>query len=248
MIYRYDGSFAGLLSVLHRIFAWREAPTAINAGDPAQDDLFAASATVATDPGRAEALLAAVDEHLSADTARNLHHAFFSETEGIEMTLYRYLAFGWKARSALDEHIARPEVAAVHRLVRRVGGEAHRFKGLVRFRETGDGLLYAPISPDHFVLPLVAPHFAARLAGERWLIHDVQRAKGVLYREGTWILADLQVEAAPRLSKAETGWQDLWRCFFRHIAIAERANPHRQRSCMPMKYWQYLVEMEGEKS
>ncbi len=243
MIYRYDGSFAGLLSVLHRIFAWREAPTAINAGDPAQDDLVAAPATVATDPGRAEALLAAVDEHLSADTARNLRHAFFSETEGIEMTLYRYLAFGWKARSALDEHIARPEVAAVHRLVRRVGGEAHRFKGLVRFRETGDGLLYAPISPDHFVLPLVAPHFAARLAGERWLIHDLRRGRGALYDGRRWILADLEIENPPTLSAEELAWQDLWRRFFHRIAIAERLNPRQQRSCMPMKYWTYLVEM-----
>ncbi|WP_429884291.1 TIGR03915 family putative DNA repair protein [Geoalkalibacter halelectricus] len=245
LTYHYDGSYAGLLSVLHRIFSWRETPAAISAGAPAQEDLFSAPAQVATDPERADLLLAAIREHLSPETPAFVRHAFFSETAGVEMAIYRYLAHGWKVRRRLDDDLACPAVAEVHRLARRVRGEAHRLKGLARFRETADGLLYAPLEPEYFVLPFLAAHFAERLGQERWLLHDVRRAKGVLHEQGRWVLADLEVEEAPSLSAEEEHWQGMWRTFFSRIAIAERVNPRRQRGFMPMKYWKYLVEMDN---
>lgn len=241
--YHYDGSYAGLLSVLQRIFAWRETPAAISAIEPAQEDLFAAPVYVATDAEQADKLLAAIRAHLSPETSAFVRHAFFSEAVGVEMALYRYLAHGWKVRRRLDDDLACPAVAEVQRLALRVRREAHRLKGLTRFRETADGLLYAELAPDYFVLPLLAPHFAERLGAERWLIHDVCRGKGVLYQAGRWVLADLRLEDPPQYSAEEAQWQDLWRIFFQRIAIAERANPRLQKSCMPMKYWTYLVEM-----
>lgn len=244
LTYHYDGSYAGLLSVLHRIFAWRETPAAISCALPDQADLFAAPVSVATDPRRADQILAAVRTHLSPTTAANLRHAFFSEAPGLEMALYRYLAHGWRVRRRLDEDLANPAVAEAQRLAQLVRSEAHRLKGLARFRETAEGLLYAPLEPTHFVLPLLAPHFAERLSAERWLLHDLRRGQGVLHEQGRWVLADLRVEAPAQLSAAEARWQELWRTFHRRIAIAERVNPRRQRGFMPMKYWKYLVEME----
>ena len=244
LTYHYDGSYAGLLSVLQRIFAWRETPTEICVAAPAQDDLFSTAAQVATDLQRADQLLSAIRTHLSPDSATFVRHAFFSEVPGVEMAIYRYLAHGWKVRRRLDDDLACPAVAEVQRLAQRVRRESHRLKGLARFRETDEGLLYAPLEPEHFVLPLLAPHFAERLGQERWLIHDVRRSKGVFYAEGRWVLADLNVHASPQFSAEESHWQQLWQTFFARIAIAERANPRQQKSFMPMKYWKYLVEME----
>lgn len=244
LTYHYDGSYAGLLSVLRRIFEWRETPAAIRACEPAQEDLFAAPVFVATDAQQADKLLAAIREHLSPETSAFVLHAFFSEADGVEMAIYRYLAHGWKVRRRLDDDLACPAVAEVQRLALRVRREAHRLKGLTRFRETADGLLYAELEPDYFVLPLLAPHFAERLGAERWLIHDLRRDKGVLYQDGRWVLADLRLDEPPQFSAEEAQWQALWRTFFQHIAIGERANPRQQKSCMPMKYWKYLVEMQ----
>lgn len=246
MHYRYDGSYAGLLTVLQRCFAWNEVPEGIARGEALQADLFAEVVTVATDPARAGELLTAVRSRLSAQTPGNLRHAWLSEAPGVELALYRYLACGWQVGRRLDAHLARPEVAEVQRLALRVRREAHRLLGLVRFRQTDDGLFYAPLEPDHFVLPLIAGHFAARLAGQRWLIHDRRRHCGILCDGKSWVLADLELHAEPDNSADERVWQGLWRQFFRHIVIAERRNPRQQRQCMPMKYWKYLVEMEGE--
>ncbi|WP_305044714.1 TIGR03915 family putative DNA repair protein [Geoalkalibacter sp.] len=244
LTYHYDGSYVGLLSVLYRIFSWRETPATISAVLPPQDDLFAAPLSVPADPSRADQLLAAIRAHLSPETASFVRHAYFSEAPGVEMALYRYLSHGWRVRRRIDDDLADPAVAEVQRLAQAVRREAHRLKGLARFRETSEGLLYAPLEPAHFVLPLLAPHFAERLSAERWLLHDVRRGQGVLYENGRWVLADLQVEEPPQFSEEEALWQDLWRTFHRRIAIAERVNLRRQRGCMPMKYWRYLVEME----
>jgi hypothetical protein len=37
----------------------------------------------------------------------------------------------------------------------------------------------------------------------------------------------------------------LWRAFHRHIAIPDRLSRRRQRQFMPLKYWEYLVEMQA---
>lgn len=244
MEYRYDGSYAGLLSVLQRCFAWNEVPEDINRKALDQADLFCQIVEVATEPPSARRLLSRVRCELGREVERNLRHAWLSEAVGVEVDLFRYLQLGWQLGPALDEHIACSEVARVHGWALKVRREAHRLKGLVRFRRTADGLYYAPLEPDHFILPLLGGHFADRLAGERWLIHDRRRGCGLLGEGGRWTLAVLELHAEPQLTAEELCWQGLWQQFFRQIAIAERANPRQQRQCMPMKYWKYLVEME----
>lgn len=243
MIYRYDGSYAGLLTVLYRIFARREAPDDIVRHEPEQAELFAAFFESNTEPELAARLSAAIRDHLGAETAANLRDAFLSAQGGKEMDLYRYLKFGWRVRRELDRHLTDPAVAAVHRAAYRTRHEAHRFKGLLRFRETEDGLLYAPFRPDADILASLAAHFAIRLGDRRWLIHDVRRDLGALYDGRHWAIGALTLETAPTFSAEEDQWQELWRAFFDHIAIPERANPRLQKRFMPMRYWEFLVEL-----
>lgn len=246
MHYRYDGSYSGLLTVLQRCFAWDEVPEVIDGGGAAQAGLFAEVVEVATDPVTARQLLQRIRRDLDRESERNLRHAWCAEVPGKELALYRYLASGWRLGRRLDELIARPEVAAVHARALKVRREAHRLLGLVRFGRTAEGLYYAPLEPDHFVLPLLGAHFAARLGNERWLIHDRRRGCGLLGDGRHWTLATLEQHAEPQHTADEEYWQGLWKTFFRHIAVAERSNPQQQRQCMPMKYWKYLVEMEEQ--
>lgn len=58
--------------------------------------------------------------------------------------------------------LAAPEVRRVRDLSDRVGQERHRLTGFLRFRETANGVFYAPCSPDNDVVELLMPHFAAR--------------------------------------------------------------------------------------
>lgn len=127
------------------------------------------------------------------------------------------------------------------------GNEAEKFKGIVRFSELAEGMLYAPIHPTHHVLPLIVRHFQKRLSCEEWAIHDVGRHVAAYYdgKQVTIVRVEsLKTDIA--YSQDEEGFQQLWRDYYRHMAIRERNNPTAQRSFLPKKYWAYLTEMSGK--
>ncbi|MFQ9401188.1 MAG: DUF4130 domain-containing protein [Dialister sp.] len=47
----------------------------------------------------------------------------------------------------------------------------------------------------------------------------------------------------PRHSGTEEEFRNLWRGYWKHMAIDERWNPDLQRSFLPKKYWTCLTEM-----
>lgn len=104
-----------------------------------------------------------------------------------------------------------------------------------------------PIHPTHHVLPLIVRHFQKRLSCEEWAIHDVGRHVAAYYdgKQVTIVRVEsLKTDIA--YSQDEEGFQQLWRDYYRHMAIRERNNPTAQRSFLPKKYWAYLTEMSGK--
>jgi probable DNA metabolism protein len=246
MIYFYDSTFFGLLTVFSKVFTEGKEPEDILRLEGPQADLFSRFQLVQTDPEKAARFLAAVERRLSRESVRNVFHAFLSEKPGIEIALWRYLALGRRVGWRLDADLAHPDVLAVHRPAQRFRGEAHRMKGLLRFREMGGGLLYAPMSPDGNVLPLISPYFAACLPRERFLIHDERRRLGAFCDGGRWEVGEVELESIPEPSPDEEVVGRLWRRFFSELAIPVRRNKRLQKGRMPMKYWKYLTEMEGQ--
>jgi hypothetical protein len=56
-------------------------------------------------------------------------------------------------------------------------------------------------------------------------------------------MRSLPDEIAARLSMdCDPGIETLWRTYFRRIANPERRNPRLQRTLMPARYWDTLVE------
>jgi len=125
----------------------------------------------------------------------------------VELLLWRYLERGLSVGRALDGMLAHAEVLPVWKLARAVGREAHRYKGLVRFRELVDGSWYAAIEPEHRILPLIAHHFTARFADQRWIIHDMRRDTALIfdpaYRRP--LLMDMAVTGPAPLAQRNTG-------------------------------------------
>jgi len=92
-------------------------------------------------------------------------------------------------------------------------------------------------------LMLLVPHFVDRLGSVSWVIHDVLRHQAVIYDTHHWRLVHCDEKKEAALSPNEKNCQDLWREYFRTIAIPSRANPKLQRQFLPERYWKYLVEM-----
>ncbi|WP_298268664.1 TIGR03915 family putative DNA repair protein [Geobacter sp.] len=244
MIYRYDGTFAGFLSAAARAREPGARPEAITDREPEQQGLFTAVVEVPTDRDRAEELYALIRRTLSPGALQTLRHAFHAGDPGREILIFRYLMLGLATGRDFDAMLAHPEVIPVWKLARAVGREAHRYKGLVRFRHLEGDVWYAALEPDHRILPLIAPHFAARFADQRWIIHDPRRGEAVVFDPARreWAETPLEATGPLPLSAGEELFRNLWQRYFERLAIAERRNPKLQRQNLPLKHRRHLPE------
>ena len=146
---------------------------------------------------------------------------------------------------------ADPVIERVRRIHRQVGSETHRLKGLLRFEELPDGLLWANCEPVFNVTPLLVSHFQARMKNHRWVICDVKRETAVYYDGGRIRSAELEPVVITSLKNRgqlpgrtadSDGFVDLWGTFFKSVTIEDRKNPKLQRQCMPKRFWKWLPE------
>lgn len=254
MIFLYDGSFDGLLSALAAAVDVPDGDLTVAPERNWQPSLLEDVCRVGTKPKVAEGFLERVRREVSGEATRHLLHVWCSEQPGIESVLLEYARLAFRHGAAVDGYHTHPAVREIERVVRRVTCEAHRLKGLLRFRRMPDGSFYAPLAPDANVALLVGWHFQHRLGAERWVIHDVKRNLGVFWDRqrlevaevvaGTPSAVALEAETPPPgvFHREEILYQQLWRQYFEVIAIPERTNPDLQRKCMPRRYWAYLIE------
>ena len=80
------------------------------------------------------------------------------------------------------------------------------------------------------------------MTNENWVIHDVKRGIGALYNTREWLIQDIKIQDDLLLREEEEEYQQLWKAYFKSIAIETKINPKLQKRCMPMRYWKHLVE------
>ncbi|MGE5544298.1 MAG: TIGR03915 family putative DNA repair protein [Bacillota bacterium] len=254
MEYLYDGSFDGLLTCIYHHY-YLEAATGIYQRESYQPTLLFSSMTVETDPALATRVYRAIEEKISSNALETVYRVYLSSSPQKENLILGYLRLGFRMGAKVDLFHSHPDVYPVHTLERKVTGEAHRLLGLVRFADTGS-FLYAVISPDHHVLPLMADHFVDRLAGERWIINDKKRKLAIIYHgidhgnyespiQSKWFMTDFPYNLDGTLTEEEQYWQGLWQTYFQKISIASRYNPRLQSRCVPYRYRKHLVEFQA---
>lgn len=243
----HDGSTDSMLAAISRAIASGRAAAVAPAAD---GSLFADEGeAVPADPAAADALLGRIGRDLGGDWVRRILRLLCSEEEGADDTALRVLALALERGPAVMGFHANPDVRRASAVDRRVAGEVHRLKGLLRFRRLASGRLWGPVEPRANVIAMVAPHFLRRLGAERWLIHDAVRGFGAGGEPGggvrPWDAGEIEAELRGGLEASETAYQGLWRTYFDAIAIRTRSNPRAQRRAMPARYWACLVEHPG---
>lgn len=143
-------------------------------------------------------------------------------------------------------HLSHPSVEKVFELSRRVGGEAHQFKGFLRFRELENGVLFAQIEPKSQVLTCIAGHFSDRLPLENFMIYDRSHKMFVVHEaRHQWVLVldeEADMEKMNRVSASQIEYERLWKGFCESISIKERENLLLQRQNLPLRYRKNVVE------
>lgn len=253
MLYRYDGTFDGLMTAVYDAFYARipveQAHFTMNENMVSLtlwDDNH--EIAVITDSIKARKVIQALVAQVGYDAYDYSYHVFLSCEPGREDLIFQYIKLCFAKGPEVFRMWAHPVAGEVLRISRKVSREWQHMLGFLRFQELESGALFAEISPTNNVIELMAPHFADRLPNERFMIYDSSRQIACVYAPEKGLLFTDQIPpeliAIKEHSATEPMYQDLWRAFFKAIAIEGRYNPKCQQNFLPKKYWKHLTEMQ----
>ncbi|GEO06720.1 DNA metabolism protein [Adhaeribacter aerolatus] len=254
LIYLYDGTFEGLLTVIFEIYERKAAPAQIVCRKAELPGLFTQTIPVITDEAKADRVWIGLGKKISAAARSQLYKAFLSEQPQTAMLIYQYAQLTFASAVSIEDNFAADCVRELAQINKQVFRESHRMEAFIRFQKTADDLFYATIVPDFNVLPLISEHFRKRYADQRWLIYDTARHYGLYYDLEKVSQINLDKEIADRsgnlpaniLEEQEHLYQKLWQTYFHHVNIPERKNRKLHLRHMPLRYWKYLTEKQPQ--
>lgn len=240
MIYNYDGTYDGLMTVIFE--KYKEIGKCEISKESDQVN-FLESEFVETNLLEAQRVITAIKDNIGDEFLADSYKVFKSKDESKEETI----AITVKSCLIYDTtYLGSSKKAAVkfRQVIRNFNHEVHTYKGLVRFREIQDNYLLAEIEPENDILEHLTPHFLKRMPNEKFIIYDKNRKIASLCQKGSWEIVEiLKMNGVD--SKEEEIFKDAWQGFYKAIGIEERKNQKLMISNMPKKYWKYLPEKQG---
>jgi probable DNA metabolism protein len=248
MIYLYDGSFYGLLTCVYEHY-YVEQVAEIFDQKIFRGSVIDATRFIDSDAIKAEKVEVAIRDKFSMEGYLDMYRTFLSNDIHKDCYILDYIIHGFRLGTKMDRLYTENFVLKVRQLSRKVGFEAHRFKGLLRFVEKKP-FLYANFEPDHDILVILAEHFADRFSNERIIIHDTKRKKAVVAYRSQWFVQEactmesLEALMEIPLTNEESLLQQLWKGYFEHIGIEGRKNLKLQQQFVPLKYRKHILEFQ----
>lgn len=241
-VYLYDGTFDGFLTIVFDCYSSKTLPQNVRSEHFYDYSFLDNTFFVSTDYEKSDRVFKGIDKSICYDALFNSFYAFLSDDDNREINILKYLCNGFDIGPKINTMLTLSYVYKVISLKRRVFGECHRFKGLLRFIEIGNNLFYSSIHPDNNIIEILGQHFINRLPSQNFIIHDKYRALCFLYNGKTYKIKEVSDFPLPDVSENEKLYQNLWKSFFKSVTIDERINRRCQMQFMPKKYWQDLIE------
>lgn len=245
LVYEYDGSYDGLMTVVFDCFREKTVPCEIRV-DGEGGESFYEIRSVSADPYRAGRVKSGIREKLGPAAEEMVQSGFLYGEGGKEMAILRFLKKAFAVGPGAVSMVADPEIHPLFRMARAVGNERQKMLQFIRFSDVG-GALVAKITPKHEVLSLLGGHFCLRYRNENFLIYDQAHGEALAYSGGRSVLfkAD-SLTLPPEAEEGDAFYRELWKSYYRHVAIAERYNPRCRMGHMPKRFWADMPEVAQE--
>ena len=247
--YRYDGTFAGFLTCAWDALEDGTEPSAFLL--PGDGATLWEERQVAADQGRARRLYAALSRRVSPAFQKLIARGFLTCLPEKELALLTLIRRGLREGDRVRLDLSDPVMARVNLALTKMWTEWDHLKGFVRFSEL-DGVLVGEIEPKNRVLPLLAPHFAARYSGERLALYDRTHHEIFLSDRGRWKRLPAEDFRMGPAGSGERACRAMWRRYYDTIAIEGRTNPKCQSTHLPKRYrhvmTEFLTDKEMERS
>lgn len=240
----YDNTFEGLLTAIFYAYPCLDDCTITKDKDYIQS-LLNQVIEVSTEADKFERVYNSILEKLGDEMLKNIYYLYLSDVPFCDLLALKYLKLCYKYGVKINLAKNNDIIISVDKYIRKVFGEAHRFNGLVRFKEIGPLSYYSTIEPDHNILPLLLSHFVKRFSDQNFIIHDLKRESAIVYNRESAIITELKKEDSKIFtsSSSRDEFEKLWKTFYNSVNIKEREN-HRLRSRnMPKRYWSHLTEL-----
>ena len=240
VVYRYDGSFEGLLCCVFESYERKEIPADVLPPEEGQTMLFS-TREIETAEEKAARERAAIPQKIGRDAMRLVQDVFLTCLPRKEYHMLIFLRKGFRAGPSITEMLADETVHRLNAAVRYLYNENHLTLEFLRFSDF-KGNLAAEIAPNNFVLPLLGQHFCERYPEERFLIYDRTHGAALVYQPYEARIMPVEHFELPGPDAEEQKYRELWRMFYRTVEVEGRHNPKCRMGHMPKRYWRYMTE------
>lgn len=243
VVFSYDGSWKGMMCTVFDSFSMKTMPAEVYVFGEEEPTLLKVH-TVTTDDDHADRVERAISAKLGERAFNIIKRCFLYGEGGKETAIIRYVKRGFDGGPRALSRLADPDVNAVYKMVGAVGNEANMLFGFTRFEDV-NGALLAVIHPKHYVLPVMKNYFCKRIRNETFMIYDKTHSCALIHSgSNTAIIpvASLEDPAAGR----DSFYSDMWKMYYKHIAIDSRYNPECRRGHMPKRFWEDMPEVRDE--
>lgn len=253
IVYSYDGTFEGLLTLVFESYRRRQIPDMIVSSVEKLSNLFTDHVFIAAEEEKADRVWKKIIEKTSRENACRLFIVFLSELPETADLIFRYIRLALTSVHNIETDFALQPVLEVSKIHRKVLREVHRVKMFTRFQQTAENTFYASFAPKYNVIPLCVPHFRDRFAGQAWILYDLKRNFGFFHQEGKTERITFQSLAVSAvngmleeqlLHADEIRFRQLWKAYFHSVNNSSRYNPRLHRQLLPKRFWKYLPEKQ----
>ncbi len=237
----YDGSFEGFLCIVNfSIFENLYFDGIIKSNSFNVLSIFNTYVEIETSHSKAQETFSYLRSQIPEEHLSKLMLALLCDEMNLEITLYRVIIKILKEKS-LIENILDDDVLRLNKALKNLFNERHKYLGSVRFQKVEKDHLLAIIEPRNNILPLIAKHFVKRFPNEYWCIYDKKRRLILSKNDRNWEIFKVEGELNLNL-KTDREISNLWRQFFKNIAIKNRINPKAQKNRLPLRFRTYMTE------
>lgn len=241
-VYLYDDDFISYIALVVELFKRKIKPDKIYQKNY-QGNLFDECLYLEIDNKERNYLL--FKKVFSKNLIHTMYYVFLASDAEKGNILYEFIRQTFIYKDKVFHYRNIDCINKVIQLSKRVGNEAHKLKGFLRFKELKNSIYYGVVNPTNNVIEILANHFSKRLKNEYWIIEDEKRNIYALYNKKK--IMYIKEENLPKnllLNNKEEQIEDLWKTYFQTTTIATRKNLKCQQNFMPKKYWKNIIEME----
>ena len=245
LTYVYDGTFEGWLCCICESYENKEIPGRVLAAPEnniiREESLFY-SKIIITQQENAFRVRKGITKKIGSGFLHLLERSFCTCLPDREETMLLFTRKGFRYGMRILNLRQDPVICNIHKGLRELGREIHKWLGFVRFSDM-QGILVAVIGAKNNVLPFIASHFVDRLHNEHFMIFDENHSMALVYRPGQCAVIPMERFTIGEPGEEEKLYRKLWNNYYKAIEIKPRHNETCRRTLMPKRYWDYLTEM-----